>query len=343
MLSWVHFGDLHASDEDGWRSLGDLQALIADANRHLNWSVDFAFLPGDNANHGTPEQYGRIASALRTLDLRWFAIPGDHDLEPGSLQNFYEGLGAESLPARAVIKGRSCLLLDIVSPGRGGPDFRLGALQSAWLKAQLALAHAEPERPVVFMHAFPGDLAEDAETIGRLFADEGVACVDTGHTHYNELLNDGRVIYAATRSTGQIEEGPVGFSLHAVDGSVVSWRFKELQRPWPFVLITSPSDRRLITDPTLRDQVSGASFPVRAKVFGEGVTQVSLWIDSLAPTPMTKVAGEMSVWVGEAAGLPNGLHSVRVEAFGPDGAEDSDGIWVLVADTPPSARPAIKD
>ncbi len=60
-----------------------------------------------------------------------------------------------------------------------------------------------------------------------------------GHTHYNELANDGATIFMATRSTGQIEEGPPGFSIAAVDGRGVSWRFKPLDAAWPFVLITA--------------------------------------------------------------------------------------------------------
>jgi hypothetical protein len=68
----------------------------------------------------------------------------------------------------------------------------------------------------------------------------GVLMVDMGHTHYNELANDGHTIYAATRSAGQIEEGPVGFSIANIDRGVVSWKFKTLGEPLPFFLITSP-------------------------------------------------------------------------------------------------------
>jgi 3',5'-cyclic-AMP phosphodiesterase len=69
-----------------------------------------------------------------------------------------------------------------------------------------------------------------------------------GHTHYNELSNDGRTVYAATRSTGQIEEGPVGFSIMHVEGNIVSWHFKPLHSAWPVVMLTSPADGRLETD-----------------------------------------------------------------------------------------------
>src|ERR1700728_3953269 len=62
----------------------------------------------------------------------------------------------------------------------------------------------------------------------HLFRDSDVLLVEMGHTHYNELANDGRVIYAATRSTGQIEEGPAGFSVTTLDDCVVSWEFKPI-------------------------------------------------------------------------------------------------------------------
>ncbi len=50
--------------------------------------ADFVFVPGDNANHGTPEQYARMIDALAPLSLPWRIIPGDHDFEPGDLVNY---------------------------------------------------------------------------------------------------------------------------------------------------------------------------------------------------------------------------------------------------------------
>jgi Icc protein len=82
-------------------------------------------------------------------------------------------------------------------------------------------------------------------------------------TSYNELANDGPTIFAATRSTGQIEEGPVGYALTSVDDGVVSWRFKLLDEPFPFVMITTPADYRLVRSP---GQVVPASCEVRALV-----------------------------------------------------------------------------
>jgi len=342
MLTWVHLGDLHASKEDDWESLRLLRRLTEDADRHLAWATDFAFLPGDNANHGEPGQYHRIREVLDDFALRWFAIPGDHDFEPKSLSNFYEGLGAPPLPNSELIKGHRCLFLDIISPGKGGPDFRLGSAQTDWLKDQLGQSKSDAERPVVFMHAFPGDLAEGGEALARLFAHHGVASIDTGHTHYNEVLNDGGAIYTATRSTGQIEEGPPGFSVHAVDGSVASWRFKPLDSPWPFVLITSPADYRLIVDPTRDDQTPRGAFTVRAKVFGQDVDRVILTLDNQPAVAMAPVAGSIGLWSAEVDRVGDGRHKLAVTTAASTGESDSDSIEIEVSETARTTREGLK-
>jgi 3',5'-cyclic-AMP phosphodiesterase len=270
LLCWLHFGDLHIVDAEA-DNFRDLQRLIAEANRHLAGAVDFSVLPGDNAENGAPDQYALVRAAFEQLNMPVHVIPGDHDMEPGHLGAFYEGLAAESLPKAFTLAGRRCVFLDMVSNGRGGPDFRLGRPQLNWLAGELARADGGGGS-VVFMHTYPADLADGNErrAVIELFARHRVVAVDVGHTHYNELANDGRVIYAATRSTGQIEEGEPGFSIGAVDaGEVVSWRFKALGGDWPMVMVTSPSDRRLATR---QDQPShllraGERFPIRALAF----------------------------------------------------------------------------
>jgi len=342
MLCWTHVGDLHASDEDEWDSLRLLSRIAQEIDGNMGRATDFAFLPGDNANNGEPSQYRRIREALEGFGRPWFAIPGDHDFEPKSLANFYAGLNAQNLPLSVSIKGHRCIFLDIVSSGSGGPDFRLGAVQTDWLKDQLSQSESDPERPVVFMHAFPGDLAEGGEALAKLFAEHQVASIDTGHTHYNELLNDGEAIYSATRSTGQIEEGPPGFSVHAIDGSVASWRFKPLDSPWPFVLITSPADRRLIVDRALDDQSPKGPFAVHAKAFGEDIEQVTLSIDDQPTIVMSAVAGALGLWAATVGRLEDGRHSLVVSATALTGATDRDRIEVEVMSPGPSTGGTLK-
>ncbi len=332
-LAWVHFGDLHASDEDGWQSLRDLRAMVDSLNALGQASVDFAFLPGDNANHGTRRQYRLIERSMSALALPWHVIPGDHDLEPGDLSRFYAGLHARPLPYSVVVGGRRCLFLDIVSAGDGGPDFRLDDAQRDWLRRELAASTQDAARPVVFMHAFPADLAGGADEIAALFAEHRVLCVDTGHTHYNELINDGSVIYSATRSTGQIEEGRVGFSVHAVDGPAVSWRFKEAARPWPFVLVTSPADRRLVPEQQQEPAAPGTEegLEIRALVLGTDIRAVTLQFDDRPGLPMHPDRHRAGLWTARVADIAGGHHRVQVRAEDASGHRDTDKVTVSIS------------
>ncbi|MGA7803445.1 MAG: metallophosphoesterase, partial [Bradyrhizobium sp.] len=264
----MQIGDLHLTDH-GMQNYRDFICVVHELNRHVGEDIDFVYIPGDNADDGTDAQFDLVRGGLNKLRLPWHAIPGDHDFKPRSLERFYRGLKVRKLPYAEEIRGCVCLFLDIVSQGTGGPDFKLGLEQFSWLKQRLAAAKHENKRCIVFMHTYPADLGEEARELSRLLDESNVRLVAMGHTHYNEIAHDGRTIYAATRSTGQIEEGPVGFSFAAVDGEVVIWRFKPLDSPWPFVMITCPADRRLAIDgieeisPFVRACVWGAT-PVKS-------------------------------------------------------------------------------
>ncbi len=73
-IAWVHIGDLHLDEADDWQGLDRLATIVAQVNRHMG-EADFVFVPGDNANHGTPEQYARMMDALAPLSLPWRIIP----------------------------------------------------------------------------------------------------------------------------------------------------------------------------------------------------------------------------------------------------------------------------
>jgi Icc protein len=265
-LTWVHFGDLHMT-EGGEQNHRDLLSLIDEVNTHLGGAVDFCFLPGDNANNGIGSQYQLVKSAIDRLKQPVHVIPGDHDREPGSLDAFYSTLAVDILPKAVSIKGYRCLVLDVVSAGTGGPDFRLSGTDLDWLEEEFSRAAAAGERSLVFMHTYPADLKSGRSRLLDLFRRHQVLAVDMGHTHYNELANDGRTIYAATRSTGQVEEGAVGVSVMNVEGDVVSWRFKPLASSWPLVMVTSPADFRLATAVTRFRDTDLSQFRVSARAW----------------------------------------------------------------------------
>ncbi len=327
-LTWVHIGDLHMDEANGWASRDRLAAIVAEVDAHIGDAAQFVYLPGDNANHATTEQYRVITDTLAPLRLPYRVIPGDHDFELGDLAHYDDAFPAACRPEVEVVAGHRCIFVDIVSAGAGGPDFRLTRHHRNRLLEELAQAEAEGQIPVVFMHAYPGDLAADGEDIARIFADARVAFVDTGHTHYNELLNDSRVIYGATRSTGEIEEGGgrPGFSIVTIHGRVPSWRFKETASAWPFVQIVAPADVRLVTRPADPAQVPRpGEVAITAKLFGLSGDPVMLSVDGAPAAAMTR-SPDGSLWTACVA-LDAGLHRIEATA-----GTDRDAIHVLVRD-----------
>jgi hypothetical protein len=295
-LVYAHLGDLHITDAKA-RNYQDMLAMLAQLEVEGAGQLDFIYLPGDVADNGQPAQYRLVAAALRLASVPVHLITGDHDMEPRSLANFYAVPAAAPLPKALTIRGVRCLFLDVCGPGTGGTDFRLGSAQLVWLRTELAQVPAGTE-VALFMHTYPADLVDATEQteLIALLARHRVALLDMGHTHYNELANDGTTIYAATRSTGQIEEGPVGYSLTSLDQGVVSWRFKPLDGGFPFVLITAPADYRLLRH---AGQAVGAQFIVRAIVFGANdVASVQYQLAAGPWLPMQLDAA--GVWQAEA-------------------------------------------
>jgi Icc protein len=337
-LTWVHVGDLHITDEKQ-ANYHDFLSIIDTISTHLAGQINFCVPPGDNADDGSAEQYALIRRGLDDLKIPFHVIPGDHDRKPGNLRAFYQGLGLKAHPNAVTAGGYRCLFLDVVSPGTGGPDFAAGQDQLAWLQSELQSASDSSQRSVVFMHAYPTDLKADGEGVRRLLRQHQVTLVDMGHTHYNELTNDGTTIFATTRSTGQIEEGPVGFSLVSLNRSVVGWRFKPLRSPWPFVMITSPADHRLVTEVKGPEHVVAGEFTVTARAFGASTISdcrcrinEDRWLSMLrsAALPQWELVCE----------APSKQFTVTVEAIDAFGSADTDTIVVATPGFRPPDRTA---
>jgi len=322
-LRFLQIGDLHIADA-GLQNHVDLRRIVDEVNAHTGERIDFVYLPGDNADDGTPEQFRIVHDELSRLIAPWHAIPGDHDFKPRSLDNFYRGLHVRKLPYAVEISGCRCVFLDVVSRGNGGPDFRLGAAGLVWLRGQLEAAQRDGKTAAVFMHAYPADLGEKAAELAAMFDESPVALVSMGHTHYNEISNDGRTIYAATRSTGQIEEGEAGFAFAAIDGGAVSWRFKPLNSSWPFVMITSPADRRLVLAP--HSYKANVCREVGASAWGAvPIAQAEFRIDDQAWQPM---GGGDSGLFGAKLTAPGGSFRLSVRVTDQQRNQDTDTIDV---------------
>jgi Icc protein len=322
-LRFLQIGDLHIT-EAGLRNHADLRHIVDEVNDNATGKVDFVYLPGDNADDGTPEQFRVVHDELSRLIPPWHAIPGDHDFKPRSLDNFYAGLHVRKLPYVVETSGCRCVFLDVVSCGSGGPDFRLGAARLVWLRGQLEAAQRDGKTAAVFMHAYPADLGEEGAELAAMLDESPVALVSMGHTHYNEISHDGRTIYAATRSTGQIDEGDVGFALAAIDCGVVSWRFKPLASSWPFVMITSPADRRLAI--ATHSTEGNVCREVRASAWGVvPIGEAEFRVDDQAWRPM--YGGDDGL-VGAVFEAPDRPFRLSVRVIDQQGNRDTDTVEV---------------
>lgn len=315
VVSWVHFGDLHITSGDQ-QNYADFKAIIANTNQFLLNGVNFAFLPGDNANDDTAAEYQLIKSATDLLKVPTYAVPGDHDRKGGleAFQRYMEPRLYQSFSADIY----HFVFLDVM----GG----ISSDERSWLTSDLAAAKSAGLKSVLFMHSY--NVTSD---IRELIQNDNVIMVDAGHTHTNNVANDGRTVYAATRSTGQISEGPVGFSVVNLDGGVVSWKFKPLGS-WPFVMITSPADKVLAISGN--SSVRGGT-NVRAKVWDDkGVASVSMQIDGGTAQPMARI-GSTQMWNAryDFSSMASGDHKIAVAVRGAGGNTTQDAITVAVNPT----------
>ncbi len=238
----------------------DLRSVVEEVNKVMAGSVSFVYLPGDNADQGKAAQYEAVREALDRLKLPWFAIVGDRDVHLKSLDNFRHFMMPE--PVYSFDAGEYRFLPLNAFASANPREFDISNEQLLWLAQRLETVRWKQIRCIVLLHCYPSDLAHSADALRELLHKYNVLLVDMGHTHYNEIAHDGHCLYTATRSTGQIAEGPVGFSITNLDHGVVSWRFKRLGE-WPFAMITTPAEERLIVDPSSANQVLRRNIPVR--------------------------------------------------------------------------------
>ena len=262
VVSWVHLGDLHMT-RAGEQNHLDLARIVNEVNQTWSNSISFVFLPGDVADDGSRSAYALVRGELDRLEVPWCAIIGDHDVHEKSFANFKEAMSEQTHYAFTVGDVRFIAMnaFDVPEP----PSFTVSEEQLRWVEDELQLATRSVQTKVLLLHCYPSDLKVGGPEVSRLIRNYDVRLIDMGHTHYNEIANDGRTLYSATRSTGQIEEGPVGYSVTNIDNNVVSWRFIELGQ-LPAAIITSPSDQRLLTQSS---ETPRGKLKIRAKFWGE--------------------------------------------------------------------------
>jgi 3',5'-cyclic-AMP phosphodiesterase len=330
VVSWVHIGDLHMDSANG-QNYADLLGIVKKINVLFADSISFVFLPGDNADHGSAAEYELVRSALDELDVPWCAIVGDHDVHEKSFDHFLRYMSPLTHYAFEVGE-----ILFIALNAFGIPDpgsFTLLSDELEWLEVQLA-GLKDDVRAILFLHCYPSDLKQGGERLREFVAAPQVRLIDMGHTHYNEVSNDGKTLYTATRSTGQIEEGPVGFSVTNMDGDTVSWKFVPLEEE-SLVKITAPADERFLTESSEQGSLGG-SLTIRAKAWGKAELKSMTATMDNQTINLAAVKGSR-VWEGTfPLLLSNGSFALTVTGTAADGRTVQDRIRVRIG---PASEP----
>ncbi len=322
VLSWVHLGDLHMTraSEQNHR---DLAEIIDELNRSFAGSVSFAYLPGDVADDGSLSAYTVVRSELDRLNVPWCAIIGDHDVHEQSFANFLQTMSEDTRYAFTVGQVRFIAMnaFDVPHPA----SFTISKDQLEWVRRELRAATDAGQTKVLLLHCYPSDLRVGGTQLMEILREGNVRLVDMGHTHYNEIANDGRTLYSATRSTGQIEEGPVGYSVTNIDGGVVSWRFVELGK-LPVVVITSPSDERLLA---ASSEIAHGTLNVRAKFWGQ-VEAIEATAHLNEESFLMQRVNDSAVWETSITAPAEGIHPLRVSFKDRSGKVATDEIRIVV-------------
>lgn len=308
----------------------DLLLIVKEINSAFADSLTFVYIPGDVADHGGVAEYEVVRQALDTLNVPWCSIVGDHDVHEKSFANFLQFMAAQTHYSFTIgtVTFFALNAFDVPDPG----SFILLSDQLIWLEEGLKqLDHSGSA--VLLLHCYPTDLKQGGGKLRELVAQSCVRLVDMGHTHYNEVANDGRTLYTATRSTGQIEEGPVGFSVTNIDGPVISWKFLPLGT-LPAVFITSPADERFITEQNAATLVVKGSVRIRAKAWS--TVPVRSMFAKLGETSvqLSPIAGSQ-VWEGslQDRSLPDGIYALSLEMTDEAGKQASDEIRIVLGES----------
>jgi 3',5'-cyclic-AMP phosphodiesterase len=334
-------GDLHLTRAGLENHQAALHA-VAEINRLIK--PDFVQFIGDNVQNALDEEFALFRDLAGRLEMPWRALVGDHDVhaDPTALR-FRHWVG-EAYGSMA-LRGVRFLRLNTQEARPVG----LSHAQLEWLETELNRARQRDERVVLFQHNYPYQIWEDFAGPGidewRTFVQRWrIAAIFSGHTHYGQVANDGRNICIATRSIGDPEHGPPGYTIAYLDGDDLAVTYRSVTESGPVVLITHPREALLATGGA---HVVRGRDQVRARVWSERIiVAVRARLDGAAWFFLSP--DESQVWRGDmqCEQLAKGEHCLTVEACAQDGrcaeqtihfAVDATGRYTAV----PRVRPVV--
>jgi 3',5'-cyclic AMP phosphodiesterase CpdA len=312
-VTFVWPGDLHLETDDR-ENFKVAQWMVREVNQLIQ--PHFVQFAGDNVQHATEAQFDLFKQLCDELTVPWYPLVGDHDAhhDPGASAfqaNVGELYGALSLGGYRFIR------LDTMQSKPLG----IAPEQIAWFQFQLDTALARGEKIIIFQHHYPFQIWEDYSGPGidrwrELVTTRPVTAIFAGHTHYGQIANDGHNLSIASRSIGDPEGGPAGYSVVHLDGEELAVAYRTVEDQGPLALITHPRDAILA--------ISG-----KHVVAGPDSFRVRTWSCSPIESALARIdSGEWfplqhapPQWQGPLPGdrLSKGEHLLEVEVREKDG------------------------
>ncbi|MFL6216840.1 MAG: metallophosphoesterase family protein [Blastocatellia bacterium] len=285
---------------------------------------DFVQFAGDNVQHARENEWSLFKNVTDKLKMPFHALVGDHDAhhDPGCYS--YQSHVGATYHAFTVGGYRFiCLNTNQYKP------LGMSEEQVIWFRYEVDAALARNERAIVFQHNYPFQVWEDfagpgMEAWREVMQTRPITALFSGHTHYDQVANDGRNVYVATRSIGDPEGGAAGYAIIHLDGDDLAMTYRTIEDSGPVVLITHP--RRIILATRAAHIVTG---PTDCQVRGWSavpITSARARIDEGAWSEMRKIGG--MTWNFPIPGdtLAKGEHTLEVRLTDQNEAEGTDRI-----------------
>jgi hypothetical protein len=335
-------GDLHLTS----RGLENHRVALWMVNEINDWiRPDFVQFIGDNVQHAAAEEFDVFSDLLGRLTTPHFVLIGDHDVYDDPQASRFRSRLGEPYYASS-LRGFRFIRLNTLEHQPLG----LSIEQIEWFQGQIDDAASAGERVVVFQHHYPFKVYEQFDGPGidewrQIVQAAKVDAVFTGHTHYGQIANDGRNLAITSRSIGDPEGGPPGYTVAYVCGEDLAVAYRSIEDRGPLVLITHPRELILATGP--KHIICGPD-ELRVRVWSrESVASVQGRIFD-GPWFTLESQGE-NEWTCPLPGdrLTKGEHICEVRVADRFGAEETAHLTFLVDATGrytpvPRAHPEVK-
>jgi hypothetical protein len=208
--------------------------------------------------------------------------------------------------------------------------------QLNWFRNEVEKSLAIDEQVVMFQHHYPFKVYEEfagpgIDTWREIVQTQRITAIFSGHTHYGQIANDGRNVAITTRSIGDPEGGPPGYTIAYLRGDDLAVTYRSVEDRGPLALITHP--RRLILATGHQHIVTGLDW-IHVRVWPiSAIREVRARFDGGEWFPMRM--SQTNEWVHslEGDGLAKGEHRLDVEVLDHDGLKGGDAIAFLVDPT----------